>query len=144
MPWQYAPLSDSHHLLLYLCTHFTKWNMIFFLSSLFFTGQCSHQASKPCSDTFNVNFVYLPTDKMPPLLLTWKLQMTPGLKTRIIVKGIAKRNVSQFGKVAVLSRPCWNLTANAAATDGRVRLRLARTLNTFLDTAFLVTRKASE
>ena len=65
MPWQYAPLSDSYHLLLYLCTHFTKWNMIFFLSSLFFTGQCSHQSSKPCSDTFNVNFVYLPTDKMP-------------------------------------------------------------------------------
>ena len=64
MPWQYAPLSNSHHLLLYLCTHFTKWNMTF-LSSLFFTVQCSRQSSKPCSDTFNVNFVYLPTDKMP-------------------------------------------------------------------------------
>ena len=144
MPWQNAPLSNSHHLLLYLCTHFTKWNMIFFYH---------HYSLQVSAHTRLQNHVQTPSmltlftsqlTKCPPLFLTWKLQMTPGFKTRIFVKGIAKRNVSQFGKVAVLSRPCWNLTANAAATDGRLRLRLARTLNTFLDTACLVTRKASE
>ena len=52
--------------------------------------------------------------------------------------------ISQFGQVAVLSRPCWNLTANAAATDGRLRLLLTRTPNIYLDTAYcLVTREAS-
>ncbi|CAH3039297.1 unnamed protein product [Porites lobata] len=35
------------------------------LLSIVAVGQCSRQTSKPCSDIFNVNFVYLPTDKMP-------------------------------------------------------------------------------
>ena len=49
----------------YTSVHILQSGKWLFLSSLFFTGQCSLQSSKPCSDTFNVNLVYLPTDKMP-------------------------------------------------------------------------------
>ena len=44
----------------------------------------------------------------------------------------------------MLTRPRWDQTADEVATDGRVCLNLARTLNTNVDTACLVHDKTGQ